>query len=130
MLISVINGFDALDTVKPDQDGIYFAPLIDKGNMGFAIESIPPGKEVTRHYHKEGLDFFMVVSGKGILHTAELDSDGKKVKNEQQQAIKAGDIFAVDPGIIHGMENNSAEPLVVANCAPATHVTTDKYWVD
>ncbi|PSB04393.1 cupin domain-containing protein [Merismopedia glauca] len=64
---------------------------------------INPGQEIPAHIHPNGQDTWTVLSGKGEYY---LDEAGTR------KAIAMGDIVIAHTGCVHGVFNNSDEPLV------------------
>ncbi|WP_338462903.1 cupin domain-containing protein [Synechococcus elongatus IITB7] len=64
---------------------------------------IKPGQEICSHIHPYGQDTWTILSGKGEYY---LDAEGTK------KAIVAGDVVTAPIGCVHGVFNNSDEPLI------------------
>jgi quercetin dioxygenase-like cupin family protein len=64
---------------------------------------IKPGQEIYSHIHPHGQDTWTVLSGKGEYY---LDKAGTK------KSIVAGDVVIAHTGCVHGVFNNSDEPLI------------------
>ncbi len=66
---------------------------------------VKPGQAIGAHIHPNGQDTWTILSGKGEYY---LDETGSK------KLIAAGDVVIVviaHPGCVHGVFNNSNEPL-------------------
>jgi oxalate decarboxylase/phosphoglucose isomerase-like protein (cupin superfamily) len=86
-----------------------------------------PGAVMEEHYHRAGVDIFLVLSGDAVLTTAALDEQGRPV-NYCHQPLRAGDFYHLQPLQIHSLRNVGAEDLVWLNIAPANHAhTADDY---
>lgn len=79
------------------------------------------------HYHKKGFDFFVVLEGQGLLHTADLADGLICADGWQQQRLKAGDSYAVQPGQIHCLLNDGVADLTFLNISPAGHMEADYF---
>lgn len=79
------------------------------------------------HYHKQGFDFFVVLQGRGLLHTADIQ-DGQVSTAWHHQRVEKGDSYAIDPYRAHCLLNDGDEDLVFLNMSPAAH-RTDDYFV-
>lgn len=64
---------------------------------------IQPGQTIPAHIHPNGQDTWTVLSGSGDYY---LDLAGTT------QPITAGDVVVAQTGCVHGVCNNSSEPLV------------------
>jgi quercetin dioxygenase-like cupin family protein len=64
---------------------------------------IQPRQEIPAHIHPHGQDTWNILSGSGEYY---LDEVGTR------QSIAPGDIVIAYPGSVHGVLNNSDEPLV------------------
>lgn len=63
---------------------------------------IPSGVRVTLHKHSDMHEIFMVLSGCGQIHC-----------NGQTQKVGPGICIHIEPGELHGFENEGDEDLVV-----------------
>ena len=128
--VDVKNFNSCLDeTVKMDEEGCRIVALAKGAGSGLALEALAPKKMIAPHYHTEGDDFFAILSGEGLLYTAEFSEDRKTRVNIKKTPLKAGDVYAIPPGVIHGIENTGNTDLCILNCAPPTHLTTDYFLV-
>ncbi len=64
---------------------------------------IKPGQEIAAHIHPNGQDTWTILRGKGEYY---LDKAGTT------KSIVAGDVVVAHTGCVHGVLNNSDEPLV------------------
>jgi quercetin dioxygenase-like cupin family protein len=64
---------------------------------------IQPGQEIAAHIHPHGQDTWTILSGGGEYY---LDETGLT------QSIVIGDVVVAEAGSVHGVWNNSDEPLV------------------
>ncbi len=126
--VKITNYHEALRTATPDHEGTLVAKLIDLP-VGMVVEEIPPSLAIAPHYHDAGDDFFMILSGECTLYLADLADDKKTHLNPRRIQLKPGDTYAVPPKVIHGIESNHSEKIVIANIAPQTHTTTDIFYV-
>lgn len=61
---------------------------------------LPPGVSIGPHTHTKDEEFYYIVSGKGIM-----------TLDQERFEVTTGDITAVYPGGMHGLENTSNEDL-------------------
>jgi len=64
------------------------------------------------HYHASGKERFSVLDGEGILQTRYNDDDPRL-----ETRIVAGDIFTIEPGERHRVENRSSGNLYLFRCS-------------
>jgi quercetin dioxygenase-like cupin family protein len=77
--------------------------ITETSNAVIVAWYIQPGQEITPHIHPQGQDTWTILSGRGDYY---LDSIGN------QQPIETGDVVIAPAGAVHGVFNNSDEPLV------------------
>ncbi len=98
------GGIGALDWVVV-LDG---KDLKERGLDFIHDDILPPGVSIGNHKHTGDEEYYYIVSGKGVMT---LDQD--------RFDVKAGDITAVYPGGVHGLENTSNEDLrIIVISAP------------
>lgn len=64
---------------------------------------IQPGQTIAPHTHPYGQDTWTILQGQGDYY---LDKEGTT------RAIAAGDIVIAPTGCVHGVRNNSSQPLI------------------
>ena len=82
------------------------------------------------HYHRHGFDFFVVLRGQGLLHTADVIDGCVSAKGWQHRRLEADDSYGVSPNQAHFIQNVSKEDFVFLNVSPAGHMTTDYFVLD
>jgi len=65
--------------------------------------TLEPGASIGQHTHEAEDEIYLVVSGSGRI-----------LENGEWVTIREGDAILTGKGGSHGVENNSAEPLVIA----------------
>jgi uncharacterized cupin superfamily protein len=61
---------------------------------------LPPGVSIGNHKHTRDEEYYYIVSGKGIM-----------TLDDQRIEVSGGDMTAVYPGGMHGLENTGSEDL-------------------
>jgi quercetin dioxygenase-like cupin family protein len=79
------------------------------------------------HYHKHGFDFFVVLQGRGWLHTADLEDGQITAAGWRHQRLERGDSYGIEPNQAHCLLNDESEDLVFLNISPAAHMSTDYF---
>jgi mannose-6-phosphate isomerase-like protein (cupin superfamily) len=101
--------------------GIAIAPLLESYGLSFFVTELAPGKAVTAHYHERGQEIYFIVSGTGTIHTAPADGTLK-----QTQIVCAGDIFHIEPKIVHSLENTGSTALTLLFACHPDHLGSDR----
>jgi mannose-6-phosphate isomerase-like protein (cupin superfamily) len=64
--------------------------------------TLPPGASIGDHQHDKETEYFIFVSGSGVVYD-----------NGAEFPIKAGDVMITGNGASHGVKNTGAVPLVL-----------------
>ena len=94
--------------------GSELRPLIDRTTSAItqcslAEETLPPGRAVTPHHHRELEEIYYIVSGSGVMRVG-----------DEQQEVFAGDAIYVPRGHTHTLENTGNEAIrLLVVCGPA-----------
>jgi mannose-6-phosphate isomerase-like protein (cupin superfamily) len=90
------GGIGALDWIEV-LDG---EDLKGKGLNFVHDDILPPGVSIGVHKHTGDEEYYYIVSGKGIM-----------TLDQERMEVTMGDITAVYPGGMHGLENTGSEDL-------------------
>ena len=121
---SIINLKDALNQAKPDDHvGIAIAPLSAGNDFCLFSAEIKSGHKVGCHYHTEGEEIYSILSGEGIIYTANVDNSGT-VEEIKAHAVTSGDSFTIEPGTAHQLQATS--DLVLMFVCPPSHIDSDR----
>lgn len=117
--LKVSNWVHELSNVIPDKAvGISLAQLAGNDLFTSYVTEIRAGASVAAHYHPKGIEIYQILSGKGLMKTGTLLAD-QSVKWDQCVEVKNGDFFTIHPGVVHKLENNSSERLIlIVTCSP------------
>jgi mannose-6-phosphate isomerase-like protein (cupin superfamily) len=110
---------ELINAVPDPKVGISLSYLA--GNEQFTTYAIEfkPGSHVAAHYHPEGIEIYQILSGKGVMKTGSVNAD-HTIKWDQTAEVQRGDFFTVDAGVVHTLENNSSERLIlIVTCSPS-----------
>lgn len=111
--------------------GNYRIPAAHLGmvsEMGMYALSMPAYAKQPAHYHRQGDDVFVVLSGEGELLLADLDHDHQPL-SPRIFKLNPGDTYFVPPQTVHAIHNLSDQPFVFLNLAPESHVADDVVFV-
>lgn len=118
-----INLFDALDA-QAEVDataGISIAELLHGGGLGHYATRLPPGSKVNAHYHMQGQELYLILEGSGLMHLWEPGGH-----NRVFHRVERGSIFSIPPGIVHQLENDSSDTLVLLFSCHPSHLDDDR----
>jgi mannose-6-phosphate isomerase-like protein (cupin superfamily) len=76
-------------------------------NQSLAEAELGPGRETTRHYHRESEEIYFVLSGSG-----EMEVDGDR------RAVGPGDAILIPPGAWHQITTGDDPIRFLCVCAP------------
>jgi len=125
MKISNIN--NCLSDIATDEKvGVKLALLTGDEQMSvFAIE-LAKGQCIPAHYHKEGIETYFILQGRGMVHTGTIKNENLTWNSETE--VNAGDCFTIDPGEVHAFKNASEKILRILGTAPLSHTRDDRYF--
>lgn len=99
---------------------------VDDANLAYI--AIKPNMSQSHHYHKEGADIFIIISGVGTLRYCDVYIQSGCVSNTQSTKVKSGDVYFVAPYQMHALYNDSSpNSLVFLNVAPNGHNQKDNF---
>jgi mannose-6-phosphate isomerase-like protein (cupin superfamily) len=121
--MSIRNVFDVLDTqAKPAPvAGISIAKLLVDEGFNYYGSRLSPGTKISPHYHRAGREVYIVLDGRGLIHTW---LPGETTK--QSHRVERGAIFDIPPGTIHQLENDSGAPLALVFACQPSHLAEDR----
>jgi mannose-6-phosphate isomerase-like protein (cupin superfamily) len=94
--------------------GSEIRPLIDRTTSGItgcslAEETLPPGRAVAPHRHREIEEIYYVLSGAGVMTVG-----------DERRHVGAGDAIYIPRETLHTLENTGDEPIrLLLVCGPA-----------
>src|ERR1044072_6868067 len=94
--------------------GSEIRPLVDRTTSditrcSLAEETLPPGRAVTPHHHREIEEIYYILSGRGVMTVG-----------DEKREVAAGDCIYVPRRSRHTLENTGAEPMkLLLVCGPA-----------
>jgi quercetin dioxygenase-like cupin family protein len=95
-----------LENCHDGQGALDWTEVLDEGDLkerglNFVHDDVlPPGVSIGNHRHTEDEEYYYIVSGKGVM-----------TLDQERFEVTAGDITAVYPGGMHGLENSGSEDL-------------------
>ena len=130
-ILKVLNWEHELAHAIPDKAvGISLASLAGNELFTSYVTEILPHSFVAAHYHPEGIEIYQILSGHGVMETGVVSSNGA-VKWNPSKEVRSGDFFTIYAGMVHRLENNSSEKLIlIVTCSPSNltynRVVTEK----
>lgn len=117
--LKISNWEHELSHAIPDKAvGISLAPLAGNDLFASYVTEIHSGACVAAHYHPEGIEIYQILSGKGFMKTGSVLADST-INWDQGVEVKSGDFFTIHPGVVHQLENNTSESLIlIVTCSP------------
>lgn len=97
------------DQLKQDEKSDIQILKLLNGTMSLLIAELKAGKKLSAHYHNEGEEIYQILAGEGNIELGELAED--RVRWKDSFNVKAGDVFQVEPKVVHRLSNNSGEAL-------------------
>jgi len=94
---------------------------------GFTYAFLEPKEAQKQHFHKTGMDIFIIQAGSGVVHTGDIHKTSLDLSNRQTTELKKGDVYFIDIYQMHAIENTGSERLVWLNIAPLSHGDEDLY---
>lgn len=109
---------ELLNAIPDPAVGISLAQLAGNNQFTTYVAEIPSGSCVAAHYHPEGVEIYQILSGKGTMKTGSILPD-ESMQWNQPVEVKSGDFFTIHPEVVHQLENNSSEKLIlIVTCSP------------
>ena len=107
--------FSSAQHFQPTASGEPFrSVIVQTADAAVVAWHVSPGQTISAHVHPNGQDTWTVISGSGMYI---LNSPGIPGST---QRIQAGDIAVAPAGSVHGVTNNTSEPLrIIAVVSPA-----------
>jgi mannose-6-phosphate isomerase-like protein (cupin superfamily) len=112
--------------LKDEKSDIQIKKVTD-GNMAVYIAELQGGKKLSAHYHNEGDEIYQILEGEGMIEIGALSGDGVTWENSYE--VKAGDVFAVAPKMVHRLSNRSTANLRLVFFTPAAHLGEDRTFI-
>jgi len=110
---------ELLNAVPDPEVGISLSFLAGNDQFASYAVELKPGAHVAPHYHPAGVEIYQILSGNGLMKTG-LVLPNKSIAWNQSIEVQSGDFFTIYPGIVHKLENNSSERLIlIVTCSPS-----------
>ena len=122
----VVNWREALkDAVLDPAVNIKIAPLAGDSSMMMGATELQPGAKITAHVHGQDVEIYHILRGEGEIYIG--TQQGEKVRWADPVKVKDGDVFAIDPGMVHQLKNTSDhQTLVLVFSTPLSHIRGDR----
>ena len=114
---SIINIRNALSQAKADESvGIAIAPLSSGQEFSLFSAEIKAGNKVGCHFHHSGEEVYSILSGEGIICTANVNPQGE-TEEVSEAYVTAGDSFTIPARVAHQLKATSDLVLMFV-CSP------------
>lgn len=106
---------------------ITIVPLAGDDRFRLYATALGPGEKVKAHNHNDGLEIYNITHGEGEVYTGSYDEASGTVTWNEPLPVKAGDTFAIEPGMVHQLHNTSRDTILrlIFGC-PASHLAHDR----
>ncbi len=122
----VVNWRDALkDAVLDPAVNIKIAPLAGDSSMMMGATELQPGAKITAHVHAQDVEIYHILKGEGEIY---IGAKGAEIVCwNDPVTVKEGDVFAIDPVMVHQLKNTSDhQTLVLIFSTPLSHIKGDR----
>ncbi len=125
-MIELIDWKTAIDKCEYDEKvGVRIAKLFSDNIFGTFITIIDPGKYVNQHYHKNGEEYYHIISGRGKIKLKYLANN-----IEETADVCFNQSFLVPENTLHQLINIDKNiPLLLMFSCPLDHLQTDRYFL-
>lgn len=104
---------------------IKIASLAGDETMAIYSTILKPQSQPTAHVHSRGIELYQILEGSGEIYTGKLV--GEKVVWNTPKKVAAGDVFAINPGVVHQLKNTSTSvDLLLMFVCPHSHLKEDR----
>lgn len=105
---------------------IQIAPLAGDETTSLYATVLKPGSKVTAHVHQEGVEVYHILKGTGEIYTGQVE-ENQRVQWNPPQVVKEGDVFSIEPCVVHQLKNTSStDDLVLIFVCPQAHLKEDR----
>ncbi|HYF81940.1 MAG TPA: cupin domain-containing protein [Clostridia bacterium] len=112
--------------IQDEKSDIQVLKLTD-GIMSMLIAELKAGKKLSAHYHNEGVEIYQIFEGEGNVELGKLSGD--TILWDNSYTVKTGDVFEVQPKMVHRLSNNSDKVLRIIFFAPPSHLGEDRIFI-
>lgn len=125
-IFKVVNWRDALKGAVLDPAvNIKIASLAGDSSMMMGATELQPGAKITAHVHAQNVEIYHILGGEGEIYIG--TKEGETVRWNNPVKVKDGDVFAIDPGMVHQLKNTSDhQNLVLIFSTPLSHIKGDR----
>jgi quercetin dioxygenase-like cupin family protein len=102
--------------------GIAIATLSRGQQLTIFGTRMQAGKKVSCHSHSEGEEWYIILSGKGLIYLA--DEDKSTLTNQRSHFVTKGDVFCIHPHTAHQLVADTDLDLIFL--CPESHLSTDR----
>jgi mannose-6-phosphate isomerase-like protein (cupin superfamily) len=116
------SDFHTKDALKDDAVGISIQNLIHGAEQDAWATIIESGKRVGCHSHHHGEEWYIILSGTGVVFTAEVNEG--ELSPASGTEFRRGSVFCIAPDTAHQLVAHSRVELIFF--CPPSHLTHDR----
>ncbi|MBX9804864.1 MAG: cupin domain-containing protein [Alphaproteobacteria bacterium] len=122
----IINWREALKEATLDPAvNIKIAFLGGDDTMMMGVTELQPGTKINAHVHGQDVELYHILKGEGEIYIGA--QEGESVRWNDPVRVKDGDVFGINPGMVHQLKNTSDhQPLVLIFSTPMSHLKGDR----
>jgi mannose-6-phosphate isomerase-like protein (cupin superfamily) len=126
--MEIKNIYSLLSTVQIDKaTGIKLVKMTGDPEISIYAAEISPNTELNPHYHKNGIETYQVLEGKGVMKVGDCHND--TFKWTEIFEVSTGDCYFIPANKVHQIINNSNEVLRTVFACPSDHLGTDRFFI-
>ena len=130
-IVNHLSLVEKSDVLTRGKTGLLKNMMFDQlSEAGFVYGCLEAGEAQKQHFHKTGMDIFIIQSGSGIVLTGDIDRNSLDLTNVERHEIKKGDVYFIGIYQMHAIENSGAEKIEWLNIAPLSHGNEDLYIIN
>ncbi|WP_145523023.1 cupin domain-containing protein [Yersinia rohdei] len=118
--------FNFNNSIADNVVGISFTEMFNKGGLRAYGTKVEQGNRVGCHYHTEGEEWYIIISGEGAIWTADVIAG--MLKNKRVDKFTKGTVFCIYPNTAHQLIASTDVEFVFL--CPQSHLTYDRILFD
>jgi mannose-6-phosphate isomerase-like protein (cupin superfamily) len=113
------------EAVLDPEVNIKIATLGGDSTLMMGATELQPGAKLNAHVHANDAEVYYILKGVGSMYTGE--KVDQQVHWYEPVQVKEGDVFTVNPGVVHQLHNTSdRNSLILVFSSPWSHLKGDR----